>query len=112
MTEMNGKTEDPRAAVAAVNQVQAPNPQMVLDAQVRQLLGILLRGLLVSAPGVQPHDLLNSVSRQTGSLVAGSLQGDLATMLRVRKGFKDAFAEGVQGVPIQQPGQAPEPPPR
>jgi hypothetical protein len=58
---------------------------------------------LVSAPGVPPHLLLNSIARQTGSLLAGAITADLATVLSMRKGFKDAFGNGVAREKVTQP---------
>jgi hypothetical protein len=90
-------------AAIAVSKVEA-----AIEPAVRQVVGTVLRGILVSAPGVPAHMLLNAVARVTGNLLADSLAGDLQTLLRLRKGFKDAFAEGVQAA---KPRPAPEQPP-
>lgn len=78
----------------------AANPNAVIEAQVRQVLGVLIRGLMVSAPGVPPEVLVNAIARQTGALLATSITGDLSSVLGVRKGFKDAFADGVAKTPV------------
>jgi hypothetical protein len=85
----------PEAATSAIEQQ--------LDPVVRQVVGTVIRGLLVSAPGVPPHLLLNSIARQTGSLLAGAITADLATVLSMRKGFKDAFGNGVAREKVTQP---------
>lgn len=87
----------PITPAAALSQLEK-----MIDPVVRQVVGTVVRGLLVSAPGVPPHVLLNVIARQTGSLLAGALTADLATVLQLRKGFKDAFAAGVQNEKIQQ----------
>ncbi len=102
---MNTKTDgketteaaQPISAEAALSQVEK-----MIDPVVRQVVGTVVRGLLVSAPGVPPHVLLNAIARQTGSLLAGAVTADLATVLSLRKGFKDAFAAGVQNEKITQ----------
>ena len=85
-----------------------PSPESVIDAQVRQIVGVVLRGLLMSAPNIPADVLIKSICRQTGSLVAGSLQGDVATLLKLRASFKEAFADGVNKAPLQAP-VAPQP---
>lgn len=82
----------------------AAKARAVIDAQIRQIIGTLVRGILVSAPGVPAHEVLNSISRVTGGLVAESIVADLATQFQLRKGFKDSFDDGVKGTPMKQPG--------
>lgn len=74
-----------------------------VDPIVRQIVGNTIRGLLVSCPGVPPHILLNSIARQTGSLLAGAFTADLATTLSMRKGLKDAFGNAIAKEKIVQP---------
>lgn len=99
MGAMNG------AAVA--DTVAEPNSvaqaRAVIDGQIRQVVGVNIRGLLVSAPGVPPHELLNSIARVTGMLLAESVVADLGTSLRMRTGFKEAFADGIAKTPPKQP---------
>jgi hypothetical protein len=70
---------------------------------VRQVLGIVIRGLLVSSPGVPPNVLLGIMAWQTGNLLAGAFQADLGTTLMVRKQLKEGFAEGIAKTPVAQP---------
>jgi hypothetical protein len=74
-----------------------------IEPIVRQVVGTVIRGMLVSCPGVPPHVLLNSIAKQTGSLLAGAFTADLATVLSMRKGLKDSFGNGVAKEKIVQP---------
>ena len=78
---------------------QPISPEAATSAIEQQLDPVVL----VSAPGVPPHLLLNSIARQTGSLLAGAITADLATVLSMRKGFKDAFGNGVAREKVTQP---------
>lgn len=89
---------------------RGPTATEMLDAQVRNILAIVLRGIMVSSPGVSPQMVLNAICRQTGSLCAGSIAGELAGVLAHRAGFKKAFEEGVQKAPLVQPPK-PQPAP-
>lgn len=109
MGELNGKpmpegVETPNQQAATV----AQQTRDQIDALFSPIIGVLLRGILVSSPGVPPAEAMNSICRVMGNLMAGSIQGDLQSVLMVRKGFKDAFADGVQSAKlIQNPGAAP-----
>lgn len=105
---MNGTklpNEDDAQAGAPTNQdaTAAAKGRAVLDAQVTQIVGVVIRGILVSSPGVPGHEVLASVARVTGTLTAGALQGDLQALLTIRKSLKDAFGEGMQKAPLIQP---------
>ena len=91
----------------ATNGATAPKvlkPEEQLEGLVRQTIGLLVRGLLVSTPGMPADLVLKAVCRQTGNLCAGSIQGNLTDVLMVRKGFKEAFHEGVASAPTVTPG--------
>lgn len=101
MTDLNGhagqspqQTFDP-GAIAKTREL--------IDAQIRQVIGVNIRGLLVSAPGVAPHEMLNAIARVTGGLLAESIVADLSVILRMRTGFKEAFADGIAKTPPKQP---------
>ena len=79
----------------------------VIDPQVRQVVGVTVRGLLVSAPGVPPAELVKSIARQTGYALANSINGDLQAVLKLRREFKDAFDKGVSDVKIVPPMNMP-----
>lgn len=114
--QVNATAPQPTIAQAAERAVETPKDAAqrardLLDAQVRLIVGTVIRGLLVSAPGVQPVDLLNSICRETGNLVAGAVNGDIAAVLNIRSGFKKNFEFGVKKAPLlqQQTGIPPRP---
>ena len=76
--------------------------EQILDAQVRLVLGTLIRGLLTS-PGIPPHLLLASIAKQTGEILATAITADLPTTLSLRKQWKDAFTQAVTKAPLQLP---------
>src|SRR5277367_219390 len=82
----------------------APAPEQVLAAQLDPILttvlGTMIRGLLVSVPGVRQDLLLSMVAFRTGALLAACFQGDLATLLTIRKNLKDGFDKGVKSAPL------------
>lgn len=92
----------------------APAPSFdpsAVEACARQIVGVMIRGLIASAQTV-PHDvMLTAIARQTGNLLANSVAGDLGPIFALRKSLKDAFADGIQaakpramGVPAQGMG--------
>ena len=76
--------------------------EAVLDAQVRQVMGVMLRGLMVSAPGIDPATLLRSTARAMASLMCEAITGDLVPVLQVRAGFRKAFEETLKRMPVKQ----------
>lgn len=88
---------------ADVAQAQVEQKQVALiQAQVRQVLGITIRGLMVSAPGVPAHVLLGAICHETGNLCAGAVSGMLGAVMEARRGMKDAFDAGVKKAPMLQ----------
>jgi len=106
MAEGNG---EPAGAFTPEQLATLANQLDALGGPVRQVVGTVLRGLLVSAPGVAPHVLLNVVAWQTGNLLAGAIQAELTTHFELRKGFKEAFADGIQKSKMSQPAAGPMP---
>ena len=74
-----------------------------IDPQIRGPLGIMVRGFLVSSPGIPPHLLLELISRNIGKLCAEVIEADIGTVLKARQGFADAFAEGMRQIPTVRP---------
>lgn len=74
-----------------------------LDARVEPVLTVVFQGILHSCPGIPPHEILNSICRVTGARAASAVQADLKTLFELRKGFNEAFAEGVRSAPLTQP---------
>ncbi len=116
MTDTNGhakiETTGPEATATTVSaQLQR------LHEPLRQVIGTMIRGLLVSAPGIAPHVLLSAIAWECGNLVAGAVQGDLSTILQLRKSFKNSFDDGVAKAqittpPMPRPEQMTSPPRR
>lgn len=87
----------PEQGAAAQTQLE----KMITPA-IRQVIGTVFRGVLVSSQGVPPHVVLNVIARETGSLLAEAIQGDLMGVLKLRKDFKKAFEDGVTHAKIIQ----------
>lgn len=101
MDEMNGQVLPPAAA-----QQQAPGQALVdqITPSMRAAMTCTMRGLLTGYPGVPPHVLLSMMCFEAGHFAAQALQGDITTMVNVRKMFRDSFADGVSKAPLVQPG--------
>jgi hypothetical protein len=84
-------------------QVQIQNLIATLEPGMRAVCGTMVRGLLVSSPGVNPAILLNLIAFHTGNMLAQSLQGDIATLHTLREGFREAFKEGIKAAPLIKP---------
>ena len=87
----------------------AQKAEAVLDAYLSQVVGTMLRGILVSTSGFAPDVLVRSVGRVSGRLCASSLQADLVTTMNFRKALKDAFADGVAQAPPPNSGLVGQP---
>ena len=103
--QMNGKPVDSlkTEAPAPKSAPAAPSLDAQLDAQIRQLLGIMFRGVLVSSPGIPPEALVFSIARVTGELTALMLSGDLSATLRFRSMIKEQFTNAVARQPVTPP---------
>ena len=79
-----------------------PIDQMIalLDPAVSQVIGTMVRGLLVSAPGCPPHIILNLIAWKTGHFLADAVKADLSALLMLRKGIKEAFDDGIRKTPM------------
>ena len=89
----------------------AEKPQRVsldeqIDQQIRQALGFMVRGILISAPGLPADAIAKSISRVVGELVGRCVVGDLTAVLTVRRECKDAFSTQLGKMPIMPvPGE-------
>lgn len=108
---MNGSSVED---LPAIEPPPAPvNPTSAIDAQISQIMGIIVRGVLVSAPGVPHHLLLNSIARTTGKLLAMAVTGNTIEMsAKARRDFQDSFRDGLSKVSILQPATANVNPPQ
>lgn len=114
MSEALKDIAERRQAEVQVNGAAHPDATAVqkaealLDAQTRQIVGVMIRGILVSCPGITPDVICRSIARVTGSLLADAVRADLSLMLRHRSGIKDAFDAGVKSTKVE-PMAAPPP---
>lgn len=106
-TKLVGEDDPPAAAPTQAQEATlAAKTRALLDAQIGQTIGTVVRGILVSAPGVDPRELLSAIARTTGNVCASSVAGELPAVLMIRKAMKEAFDEGVNKAPVIQPGAA------
>lgn len=74
-----------------------------IDAQVRLILGTVLRGLIANAPNVPPALLVCSIARVTGELISNGIGGDLSAVLMARKEVKAAFERAISSGKLNHP---------
>lgn len=80
-----------------------------LDQPVRLVVHAMLAGLIHTFPQIPAHAVLTMAAMQTGLFLGTAMTGELGTLLQIRKGFKEAFAEGISKVPpnVRQMGPVP-----
>lgn len=108
---MNGNTAAPAqdeelpSLEGAVEQpISANKAESILDGQIMPAMGFMIRGMMVSAPGVPPAIILQSIARCVGQLLAMSVAGNTIEMTaKARKDFQECFHKGIVKVPILQP---------
>lgn len=88
-------------AMAAITASMQQSEQML-----RAVIGVTLRGLVSSSPGVPPQVLMAAIAWQVGNQMAEALAGELSALFVLRKGFIEAFTDGVQKAKIIQPPPA------
>jgi len=100
MTEKNGSPFSPQVM---------PARQMQLDAQMKLLVGVNFRGILISSPDFKADELVLSFARIAGEIAATALIGDLIPTMNMRRRIVDEFSDAVRRMPYAQPvtGQAP-----
>jgi hypothetical protein len=67
-----------------------------IEAPVKIVIWNALTGLLASMQNVPPHAVLSMAAMQAGHFMGSAVQGELTTVLALRKGFGEAFQEGVR----------------
>jgi len=82
------------------DQTAVQKAEAVVDAQLRQVIGVTIRGILVSSPGFPSDVICRSIARVTGALLCDAVHADLALMLKHRAGIKDAFKAGVDSTKV------------
>lgn len=81
--------------------------EMQIDAQLRQVVGIMFRGILVSAPGIPAQAIMASIARVTGELIGQAVVGELGPVLTIRRMCKEAFDKSLSAAPIKNPATPP-----
>lgn len=120
MSETNGGAPPTEPTAPAAPEKPAPPPAPTdaqtlalfqhLEAPLKHVIGTMVRGVMTGTPGVPPHLVLNAISWMTGHIVASSINADIATLVAVRRGFRECFEDGIKKTkmvqpPMQMPGQ-------
>lgn len=82
------------------------NMEMILDAQVRLIMGTVIHGIVSTMPNVPAHVVLDTIARQSASIIGGVLTADLPTTLTMRKRWKDEFTKTMDATPVPPMPQA------
>jgi hypothetical protein len=77
-----------------------------ITGPIKTVVDAVIRGVLMQHRAVAPHVVLNAIAWQTGNLLGTVLQGDLATMFKIRQGMQDAFTDGIKKAPLVDPQAA------
>ena len=93
MAEHNGKSVAPSAPTLS--------PDEQIDVQLRQAIGFMVRGILVSAPGVPPEMIAKSIARITGELIGQAVCGDIVAVLTIRRECKENFTKSMGDMPVR-----------
>jgi len=107
--DVNGVPLDGDAVAAAqkIDQQQA----VLLDNAVSVVIGTVIRGLSVGAPGVDPAALMNLIAWRVGHVMSNSFRvDDIATMTKLRGDMRKAFTDGLNSVPVTSRLAAPAAP--
>jgi hypothetical protein len=109
MTEDTAKPTEEEEAKLQTAQMNAA--LAMIQGAIRQVMGVTILGMRSTFTGINPQALLNMIAWQTGNLLAGMFQADLAPTLMIRKGIIEAFTDGVKKSQIlPPPGGVPLPP--
>lgn len=108
MQKMNGKPAPPAADnphelppnVTPEQLAAAARAQMAINDGVSKVVGTMIRGLMVSFPGVPEHIICQVVAHHTAFTLASIWSGDLGSVLGIRKDLKAAFDEGMHKAPL------------
>lgn len=98
MTEVNGQRIEEAADQQQKARLQHDQALAQLNIAARSVMGVVARGMLVSAPGLQPIEVVCAAAFQYGRLMGETFEGDLVTILGLRKQIKDAFEKGMNSI--------------
>src|SRR5271156_3441831 len=90
---------------------QAAAQQIInaLDPAVSNIINTVIAGLVTLSGGAPPSIVLNMIAWKTGNLLASKVVADIAQQATVRKGFRDAFGDGISKAPMVHPQAVPPP---
>lgn len=98
---------------------QGPTPEQVAAADaalarirpiIQPSLHVMIRGLLMSCPGVPPHVVLCSIAYEAGNFMAQVFDGDIGQLAQIRGTIKQSFEEGMRKAPLVRPASNWSPP--
>jgi hypothetical protein len=108
MNQPNGKP----AGVTSEQLAAAHQALATITPIIRPSVQTLVRGLLMSCPGMPPHAVMCVAASEMAHFMGQCFQGDLAQIAAVRNQIKAAFEEGMSKAPLLQPaGSSWAPPP-
>jgi len=101
---MSTNIKDGNNTMPSAEQVGQINALLTaIEPSIKAIAGTIIRGLMVSFPGVPPYAVLTMFSFQTANIIGQALSGDIAMMMQIRKGYREAFEEGLRKAPIVGP---------
>lgn len=90
--------------MSAASEPAAPRQitlEQLLDGQLATPTQFLVNGTIASLQNLPLEHVLIHLCRRMGMSVAATLgQADLASALKMRKAFREAFAKGMESVPV------------
>lgn len=81
--------------------MSADKAESILDAQIINPLGVIVRGIMASAPGVPADVLFRSIARCYARLIGETFVGDLAPIFTVRASIREAFERELKRQPVK-----------
>lgn len=100
MPSLNGELTPMELKADQLNKIQAQLQQ--IQGPVRIVVLNMISGILAQTAQIDPALVLHCLCAEMGMGISSRLQGDVAVLMNMRKGFQDAFAEGVRRVPMNQ----------
>lgn len=70
---------------------------------VRTVVGVTVRGLLMSLQDVPPEVAANMIAWQLGHHLGEAFEGDIGTLLTLRRSFKEQFEQGLASAKMSMP---------
>lgn len=103
--EGNGKMDAEAPAGAAApppkqsDQAQVQAQIAAMQPTIKAVLENVYRGIIYGAAGARPDAVVTIICYEIAQCVGKSLNGDLGTVLQIRKACIDAFGEGLRKAP-------------